>query len=268
MTTNFYRPTAWAALGVWAPTKSFVLAGGVVDPNSLSNNFATNAFDKVNLYGQAILSYSIAGLPGQFSPSLNWSNQAQPNFAQPFGPFVSPTQIPLAVGNLLGLASNKGLIVNEKDESGFAIANFSQYLFLVDDPASIPEKLRTGQVINGVGIFGRFGSAPHRTNPIERDASIGLFAHGLLKTRRYDSFGVGFYYNKFSRDLKNDITELTAGTAKLSDESGVEVFYDLALTPAVRLIPSYQHIWNPFAAQVVTDQDHADIFLTRLTVAW
>src|SRR5262245_36424047 len=103
--------------------------------------------------------------------------------------------------------------------------------------------------INGIGIFGRFGSAPHRTNQIERDVSIALFAHGLLNARRYDSFGVGFYYNKLSRDLKNDITELTAGTAKLSDESGVEVFYDLAVTPAVRLIPSYQHIWNPFSAQ-------------------
>jgi porin len=268
MTTNFYHPTAWAALGVWAPTKSFVLAGGVVDPNSLSNNFAKDAFDTVNLYLQPIFSYSIAGLPGQFSPSLNWSNQPQPDFANPFGPFVSPAQIPLAVGNLLGLASDKGLIVNEKDESGFAIANFSQYLFVKDDPASIAEKLRTGQVINGIGIFGRFGFAPQRTNPIESDASIALFAHGLLNARKYDSFGVGFYYNKFSDDLKKDITELTAGTAKLSDESGVEVFYDLAITPAVRIIPSYQHIWNPFSAQVVTDQDHADIFLTRLTVAW
>ena len=61
----------------------------------------------------------------------------------PFGPFVSPTQIPLAVGNLLGVASNKGLIVNEKDESDFAIANFSQYLFVKDDQASVAEKLRT-----------------------------------------------------------------------------------------------------------------------------
>ena len=267
MTTNFYHPTGWAALGVWAPMKSLVLIGGVVDPNSLSNNFATNAFDKVNLYGQATFSYSIAGLPGQFSPSINWSNQPQPDFTEPFGP-LSLEQIPQAIGNLLGVASSKGLIVNEKDQSGFAIANFSQYLFLKDDPASVAEKLRTGQVIDGIGIFGRFGSAPHRTNPIERDVSIALFARGLLNARRYDSFGVGFYYNKFSRDLKDDITELTAGTAKLSDESGVEVFYDLAVTPAVKLIPSYQHVWNPFSAQVVTDQDHADIFLTRLTAAW
>jgi porin len=166
------------------------------------------------------------------------------------------------VGNLLGLASNKGLIVNEKDESGVFIANFSQYLFLKEDLASVPEKLRTGQVLNGIGIFGRIGSAQHRTNPIERDASIALFAHGLLNARRYDSFGVGFYHNEFSSDLKDDIKELSAGTAKLSDESGVEVFYDLAITPAVRLIPSYQHIWNPFSAQVVTDQD------LRLTVVW
>jgi len=68
--------------------------------------------------------------------------------------------------------------------------------------------------------------------------------------------------------LKRDVARLTAGTSKVSDEKGVEIFYDLAITPAVRLIPSYQHIWNPFVAQVVTDQDHADIFLTRLTVAW
>ena len=80
MSTNFYHSTAWAGLGVWAPMKGLVFAGGVLDPNSLSNNFATNAFDKVNLYGTAVVSYSIAGLPGQFSPTLNWSNQPQPDF--------------------------------------------------------------------------------------------------------------------------------------------------------------------------------------------
>ena len=125
------------------------------------------------------------------------------------------------MGNLLGVAPGKGLIVNEKNESWFFIANVSQYLFLTDDPSSVPEKLKTA-----------------------------------------------FFYNEISSDLKRDVAQLTAGTSKVSDEKGIEVFYDLAITPAVRLIPSYQHIWNPFSAQVVTDQDHADIFLTRLTVAW
>ena len=46
-----------------------------------------------------------------------------------------------------------------------------------------------------------------------------------------------------------------------------KIFYDFAVTPAVRLIPSYQHIWNPFVAQVATEEDHAEVFLTRLTVS-
>jgi porin len=79
---------------------------------------------------------------------------------------------------------------------------------------------------------------------------------------------VGFYYNKISSNLKADITRLTFGTATASDESGIEAFYDFALTPAIRLIPSYQHIWHPLAAQVAKGQTHADVFQTRLTVAW
>jgi len=151
-----------------------------------------NAFDTVNLYGTAVASYSIGGLPGQFSPSLNWSNQPQPNFTDPFGP-LTPAQIPQAVGNLLGVAPGKGLIVNEKDESWFFIANLSQYLFLREDPASVAEKLKTGQVLNGIGFFGRIGFAPEETNQITRDASIALFAHGMLGARKYDSFGAGFF---------------------------------------------------------------------------
>ena len=32
MTTGFYQPTAWAALGAWTPTKWLAIAGGVLDP--------------------------------------------------------------------------------------------------------------------------------------------------------------------------------------------------------------------------------------------
>ena len=51
---------------------------------------------------------------------------------------------------------------------------------------------------------------------------------------------------------------------------GICVFLALGrtVTPTVRLIPSYQHIWHPLAAQAAKSQDHSDLFLTRLTVAW
>ena len=53
-----------------------------------------------------------------------------------------------------------------------------------------------------------------------------------------------------------------------SNEQDFEVFYDLAITPAIRLIPGYQHIGNPLAAQVTKGTTQADVFLTRFTVAW
>jgi len=68
--------------------------------------------------------------------------------------------------------------------------------------------------------------------------------------------------------LKTSIARLTANTVSVDNEMGVEAFYNFAITPAVRLIPSYQHIWNPIVAQVEKRQNHADVFLGRLTAAW
>jgi len=268
MTTNFYNPTAWGALAVWTPAQWLAIAGGVLDPNSQANNFATDAFDRVNLYLTAIASYKLWGLPGQFGPQLNWSNKPKIDLTMPFGPLTSLAQVTQAVGVLVGSGMTANLPINFKDQSGFAITNVSQYLFVKDSSSTVTEKLKSGQPINGFGIFARAGYAPPETNTVTVDASVALFGHGLLDSRPYDSFGAGFYWNHFSGDLKNDITALTLGMTNLKDESGVEVFYDFAITPAVRFIPSYQHIWFPLTAQVATNQDHADVFLARLNLAF
>jgi porin len=268
ITTNFYHPTAWAALGIWTPAQWLAIAGGVLDPNTQANNFATDAFDKVNLYLTAVASYNVAGLPGQFSPAFNWSNKPKIDLVAPFGALTSLAQVTQAVGVLVGSGMTSGLPINFQGQSWFAIANFSQFLFVVDDPATIAKKLKSGDVINGIGLFGRVGYAPPETNPITVDGSIALVAHGLFDIRPYDSFGVGYYFNAISNDLKNDVAQLTAGTSTVKDEQGIEIFYDFAITPAVRLIPSYQHIWQPLTAQVATKQNEADVFLARLTVVW
>jgi len=141
-------------------------------------------------------------------------------------------------------------------------------LFVKDDPKTIAEKLKSGQQLDGIGIFGRLGYAPPDTSPIVWNASVGVMAHGLSDARHYDSFGVAWYWNEVSKYLKNDITNLTVGMASAKNESGIEVFYDFAVTPAVRIIPGYQHIWNPLTAEVVNNQKKADVFLTRLTIAF
>ncbi len=64
------------------------------------------------------------------------------------------------------------------------------------------------------------------------------------------------------------VTPLTQGTSSAADERGVELYYDLAITPAVRLNVSYKHVWNPLIAKVTENQNNASVFLARLKVAF
>ena len=267
MALNFYNTTALAAVGVWTPTKWVAIAGGVLDPNSKANNFATDAFDKVNIYAASIFSYKLGDLPGQSWAQFNWTNKPKIDLAKPFGP-LSPEAIPQAVGVLVGSPSIAGLPINYKSRSWVTVENFSQYLLVKEDPETVAQKLISGQTLRGIGVFGRVGYAPEETNPITRDASIALLAHGLSDRRQNDSFGVGFYHNGISRPLKDNIARLTGGTSRVKNEQGVEVFYDFAITPAIKLIPSYQHIWNPLSASVARNQRGADVFLARVNVTW
>ena len=266
ITTQFYNPTAWAGLFVVTPTENWAIGGGVLDTETKSSNLAQNAFKWCNVYLTSIFSYNIAGLPGQLTPSLNWTNKPKVDFSRPFSPVVGFADQKLSA--LFGEPTMVGLPMNYKNESWFAIANVSQYLYVRDDADTVKGKLKSGQPINGVGVFARGGYAPQSTNTINGDGSIAIFAHGLADDRPYDSFGAGFFYNKISGQLKRNVSELTLFTRNIQDEKGMEVFYDFALTPAIRLIPSYQHIWNPLIAQATQQRDHADLFLTRVTINW
>ena len=241
MTTHFYSPVALAALGAVTPPQNLVLAAGVLDPNSTADTAGKGMFDHVNIYATAIYTQTIGNKPGQISPAFNWSNKPKINNVNPF-PSITPAQAPLGLAALLDLGAPTGIQPRYKTTSYFAIVNGSQYLMVKDSPGSIAGKMRSGQTVRGVGVYGRLGYAPRDSNIIMRDASGALFMHGLADSRPNDSYGVGYYYNNISNPLKQDISLLTAGTSTLKDEKGTEAFYDFALTPAIRIIPSYQHI--------------------------
>ena len=266
MALNFYNTTSLAAIGVWTPTKPLTLAAGVFDPNSEANNLATKAFDGVNIYGFAIYSYEIGGLPGRSWAQFNWTNKPKIDLDAPFGQLASGANAE-GVGVLLGVPPSQVLPINYRSTSWVTIGNFSQYLYVKDRSGAIPEKLGSGQPLKGIGVFGRIGYAPEETNPITRDASVALIADGLSDRRPIDSFGLGIYHNGISRPLKDDFAHLTGATAP-KNEDGLEVFYDFAITPAIRVIPSYQHIWNPLTAAVVKNERGADVFLVRLSLTW
>lgn len=267
MALNFYNTTSLAAVGVWTPSKRVIVAAGVFDPNSEANNFAAKVYDRVNIYGTAIFSYKMGDLPGQSWAQFNWTNKPKIDLGVPFGQLESGLNLQ-AVSVLLGSPSPQGLPINYKPDSWVTIGNVSQYLFVKDPSATIAQKLGSGQPLRGIGVFGRIGYAPEQTNPITRDASIALLANGLFDLRKNDSFGAGFYYNGISGRLKTDIVQLTGGRALAANEKGSEIFYDFAIIPAIRLISSYQHIWNPLTAEVAKNQRRADVFSVRVSISW
>ena len=154
LTTYFYNPTSLAALGVWTPTKSLAFLGGVLDPYTQPTSLDDDAFRRADLYAAAVASYQIQGLPGRFFPQFSWSNFPEIDLGDPFGA-LSPGLVKDAVGALVGASSTAGLPVNHRDSTWFLISNWSQYLLVKDDPATIDEKLKTGQALRGVGIFAR-----------------------------------------------------------------------------------------------------------------
>ena len=267
---NFFNTTTIAAVAVWTTTPWLTIAGGVHDPHTEPNTLAANAFHNgdVNLYLEGIFTYTVGTLPAQISPAFNWSNEPKIDLESPFGQ-LSSAQIPQAVNVLLGNDLPAGLPVNFKDRSSFVISNFSQYLSVKEeDPSVVAEKVKAGQPLRGVGVFGRLGyAAPEALNTVNRDASVAFLARGLWDGRQYDSFGIGYYYNGISSGLKNSIHQLTDGTT-VRDENGIEIFYDFAITPAINVNASYQHIWDPLAANVTVNQNHADLFMVRLNLVF
>ncbi len=79
----------------------------------------------------------------------------------------------------------------------------------------------------GFGIFGQFGISDGNPNKLYWSALVGISGTGLLiPGRSEDNWGIAYYYNAPSRDLKETLPLLT-----IEDEQGVEVFYNFAATP-------------------------------------
>tara|TARA_R110000850_G_scaffold117831_10_gene234482 strand:+ start:6354 stop:7667 length:1314 start_codon:yes stop_codon:yes gene_type:complete len=114
-------------------------------------------------------------------------------------------------------------IPNTVDGSWAFIYNFDQ--FLVSDPND-SEK--------GWGPFGRFGISDGDANLLHSFYSIGLGGTGIIPGRERDRFGLGYFYLKLS--------ENRVGIATDDSEQGVEVFYNLAVTPAFEVTADLQII--------------------------
>ncbi|BCX49642.1 carbohydrate porin [Haloferula helveola] len=113
-----------------------------------------------------------------------------------------------------------GIIPTRQGDSWQLTYTFEQ--FLCQD-SSDPKK--------GWGIFGILAVSDGNPNPFETSAVLGLAANGVNGSRPNDNFGVGFFWNGVSSDLKKTVRPI----ARVQDEYGVEIFYDAEIFPWFRV---------------------------------
>lgn len=89
----------------------------------------------------------------------------------------------------------------------------------------------------GFGLFGNFGLTPGEWFPVAESYTFGLGGKGLIPHRPRDRYGVGYYCLNFS----DDIPVLLSVNA----EQGVELFYNIEVTPWCHITPDVQFIMDP-----------------------
>lgn len=127
----------------------------------------------------------------------------------------------------------------EKTDGSYALyGNFDQYFYMEDEETK-----------QGLGLFGRLGFAPERTSVINWFWSLGVGGKGMVPRRDDDTFGLGYYFTEISDDF-------TKGPVipSLHPEQGIELYYNIQITPWMRLTPDLQCVVNPAVASMLPNR--------------
>jgi porin len=86
--------------------------------------------------------------------------------------------------------------------------------------------------------FGNFGISDGKPNPVQWSAIFGIDGSSPLRSRKLDTFGIAYYYLGFSDDFK----EVARAITPVGDERGLELFYNVAVTPWCHITSDLQVI--------------------------
>jgi porin len=117
----------------------------------------------------------------------------------------------------------------KQQKQGYRYASFSmqQYLYV---PPGAP-----GQ---GIGVFADIGVSDGNPNPLKWHLVAGISGTGVLD-RPLDRWGVGYFKYVLSKDLKDGLIDVGL---RRRDEWGLEAYYNLAVTPWLRVTGNVQWI--------------------------
>lgn len=233
--------TAMSAGVVWLPTKWLQVSTLVADndPDGAATmtgfNTAFHGRDWYTVMQEYDFTWQPCGQTGHQRLGWFWTTR---DFAELGG--VSQIQFPEVIARRLlarrlvprwlRFVSVGGRVVNftgletTADTWGLYY-NFDQYLFTEPEDAT-----------QGWGVFGRFGVGGE-PNLFQHFYSLGLGGKGAIPTRDRDTWGVGYYFAAL-----NDSISPAFG---LQSEQGVELYYNIEVTPWLHIAPDLQCIINP-----------------------
>jgi len=89
------------------------------------------------------------------------------------------------------------------------------------------------------GVFTNIGVADNDPSPIRMSASIGLGGSSPMISRPLDTFGIGYSFVQPSDGLAN----LDPFLLPVRNDHAIELYYNIAVTPWLRLTPDLQVLW-------------------------
>jgi len=95
---------------------------------------------------------------------------------------------------------------------------------------------------DGWGLFTQLSIADKDTSPISRFFNVGLGGNGLIASRRQDESGISYAYTDLSKVLKDNLNLISVGLLRPQPEHQFEGFYNLHITPWLRLTGDLQII--------------------------
>lgn len=167
--------------------------------------------DGVALAGELRMPTNFFDKPGHQLFALTWSNRG----------FISLQQDPRLL--LRALVQGSTAPLQRRSDSWSFYYNFDQYLYV--DPCDSTR---------GWGLFGRFGISDANPNPLEWFISVGIGGNSPIRCRERDTFGAGYYFAGTSDELN-----VLRG---LNDGQGVELFYNIEVTPSLHITPDLQFL--------------------------
>jgi len=189
-----------------------LFAFNVLNPTDTAR---TSGFDELFSEGVALavegrIPTSFGGLPGHQLLGGTWSSREYVGLDQ--DPRIVLPQVPVA----------------RQSGSWSLYWNFDQFLYV---DAGNPKR--------GWGVFGRAGIADSSTNPLQHFLSFGVGGSSMICGRGNDTFGAGWYYAGTSSELAPFLANAGRGAG---DGQGVELYYNIQVTPWFQLTPDLQII--------------------------